>query len=95
MLALRSWPSTSATGHVRGWRDVTARGYFRDGKTGKLQIGYGLLTDPADRPVAVRVFPGNIGDPGRVHRHRQGGANMFGLAKMVMVGDHGMITWPP
>ena len=43
---------------------LAARGYSRDGKKGRLQIEYGLLTDPAGRPVAVRVFPGNTGDPG-------------------------------
>ena len=48
---------------------LAARGYSRDGKKGKLQIEYGLLTDPEGRPVAVRVFPGNTGDR-RVHRHR-------------------------
>src|SRR5215472_11398289 len=42
---------------------LAARGYSRDGKKGKLQIEYGLLTDPAGRPAAVRVFPGNTGDP--------------------------------
>ena len=42
---------------------LAARGYSRDGKKGKLQIEYGLLTDPAGSPVAVRVFPGNTGDP--------------------------------
>src|SRR6266852_8833842 len=36
---------------------LAARGYSRDGKKGRLQIEYGLLTDPAGRPVAVRVFP--------------------------------------
>ena len=41
---------------------LAARGYSRDGKKGRLQIEYGLLTDPAGRPVAVRVFPGNTGD---------------------------------
>ena len=50
---------------------LAARGYSRDGKKGKLQIEYGLLTDPEGRPVAVRVFPGNTGDPGRVHRDRR------------------------
>ena len=39
---------------------LAARGYSRDGKKGKLQIEYGLLTDPEGRPVAVRVFPGKI-----------------------------------
>jgi hypothetical protein len=43
---------------------LAARGYSRDGKKGKLQIEYGLLTDPAGRPVAVRVFPGNTGNTG-------------------------------
>jgi len=42
---------------------LAARGYSRDGKKGRLQIEYGLLTDPAGRPVAVRVLPGNTGDP--------------------------------
>ncbi len=39
------------------------RGYSRDGKRGKLQSKYGLLIDPAGRPAAVRIFPGNTGDP--------------------------------
>jgi len=71
---------------------LAARGYSRDGKKGKLQIEYGLLTDPEGRPVAIRVFPGNAGDPAaftaivEVVRHR------FKLEKMVMVGDRGMIT---
>ncbi len=42
---------------------LAARGYSRDGKKGKLQIEYGLLTDPEGRPVAVRVLPGNTGTP--------------------------------
>jgi len=71
---------------------LAARGYSRDGKKGKPQIEYGLLTDPHGRPVAVRVFPGNTGDPTAfveavsVVRHK------FGLRNMVMVGDRGMIT---
>jgi hypothetical protein len=69
-----------------------ARGHSRDGKKGNIQIEYGLLTDPAGRPVAVRVLEGNTADPaaftgilGTVH-------GTFGLRKMVMVGDRGMIT---
>src|SRR5579863_10284271 len=71
---------------------LAARGYSRDGKKGTVQIEYGLLTDPEGRPVAVRVFEGNTADPAAftvildtVHRE-------FGLKKMVMVGDRGMIT---
>jgi hypothetical protein len=71
---------------------LAARGYSRDGKKGKLQIEYGLLTDPAGRPVAVRVFAGSTADPTaftgivRVIREK------FGLNNLVMVGDRGMIT---
>ena len=42
---------------------LAARGYSRDGKKGLPQIEYGLLTDPAGRPVAIRVFAGNTADP--------------------------------
>jgi hypothetical protein len=71
---------------------LAARGYSRDGKKGKLQIEYGLLTDPSGRPVAVRVFPGNTGDPGAFTAIVEVVRDKFGLAKMVMVGDRGMIT---
>jgi hypothetical protein len=71
---------------------LAARGYSRDGKKGKLQIEYGLLTDPAGRPVAVRVFPGNTGDPTAFTTIVQVVREKFGLAKIVMVGDRGMIT---
>jgi hypothetical protein len=71
---------------------LAARGYSRDGKKGRLQIEYGLLTDPAGRPVAVRVFPGNTGDPAAFTQIVQVVREKFGLAKMVMVGDRGMIT---
>jgi len=71
---------------------LAARGYSRDGKKGKLQIEYGLLTDPAGRPVAVRVFEGNTGDPAAFTAIVQVVRDTFGLAKMVMVGDRGMIT---
>ena len=69
-----------------------ARGYSRDGKKGKLQIEYGLLTDPAGRPVAVRVFPGSTGDPAAFTAIADVVRDKFELAQMVMVGDRGMIT---
>ena len=71
---------------------LAARGYSRDGKKGRLQIEYGLLTDPAGRPVAVRAFPGNTGDPSALTEIVDVVREKFGLAKMVMVGDRGMIT---
>ena len=69
-----------------------ARGYSRDGKKGKVQIEYGLLTDPQGRPVAVRVFEGNTGDPAAFTKILDAVHGGFGLKKMVMVGDRGMIT---
>ena len=71
---------------------LAARGYSRDGKKGKLQIEYGLLTDPEGRPVAVRVFPGNTGDPDAFTVIVKVVRKKFGLQEMVMVGDRGMIT---
>jgi hypothetical protein len=71
---------------------LAARGYSRDAKKGKLQIEYGLLTDPEGRPVAVRVFPGNTGDPAAFTQIVKVVRDKFGLAQMVMVGDRGMIT---
>jgi hypothetical protein len=69
-----------------------ARGYSRDGKKGKVQIEYGLLTDPRGRPVAVRVFEGSTADPAAFTQIAEVVRNGFGLRKMVMVGDRGMIT---
>jgi hypothetical protein len=71
---------------------LAARGYSRDGRKGTLQIEYGLLTDPEGRPVAVRVFPGSTGDPGAFTEIVQVVRDKFGLERMVMVGDRGMIT---
>ena len=69
-----------------------ALGYSRDGKKGKMQIEYGLLTDPEGRPVAVRVFEGNTADPTAFTEILDAVHGEFALAKMVMVGDRGMIT---
>jgi hypothetical protein len=71
---------------------LAARGYSRDGKKGKAQIEYGLLTDPAGRPVAIRVFPGNTGDPTAFKEALATVRERFGLHRMIMVGDRGMIT---
>jgi len=71
---------------------LAARGYSRDGKKGLPQIEYGLLTDPAGRPVAVRVFPGNTADPSAFSTIAAAVKDTFKLTDMVMVGDRGMIT---
>jgi hypothetical protein len=72
--------------------ELAAFGYSRDGKKGKAQIEYGLLTDPEGRPVAVRVFAGNTGDPKTFPEAVDAVRGTFGLHRMIMVGDRGMIT---
>ncbi len=71
---------------------LAKRGYSRDGKKGTLQIEYGLLTDPAGRPVAIKVFPGNTADPTAFTHAVATVRDKFTLAQLVMVGDRGMIT---
>jgi len=71
---------------------LAARGYSRDGKRGKAQIEYGLLTDPHGRPVAVRVFAGDTADPVAFVEAVQIVHDRFALEQLVMVGDRGMIT---
>jgi hypothetical protein len=72
--------------------ELAAFGHSRDGKRGKKQIEYGLLTDSGGRPVAVRVFAGNTGDPKTFPEAVDAVRGTFGLQQMIMVGDRGMIT---
>ena len=71
---------------------LAARGYSRDGKAGKTQIEYGLLTDAAGRPVSVEVFAGNTADPTAFISAVTTVKDRFKLTNVVMVGDRGMIT---
>jgi hypothetical protein len=71
---------------------LAKRGYSRDGKKNRAQIEYGLLTDPQGRPVAIEVFPGNTADPTAFTHAVAKVRDRFGLTRMVMVGDRGMIT---
>jgi hypothetical protein len=71
---------------------LAKRGYSRDGRKGTLQIEYGLLTDPAGRPVAIKVFPGNTADPTAFLEAVTMVRDSFGLTQLVLVGDRGMIT---
>ena len=72
--------------------ELAKRGHSRDGKRGKLQIEYGLLTDALGRPIAVLVFPGNTADPTAFIAAVDAVRDKFGLARMILVGDRGMIT---
>jgi hypothetical protein len=67
-------------------------GHSRDGKRGKPQIEYGLLTDAVGRPIAILVFPGNTADPTAFIAAVDAVRDKFGLARMILVGDRGMIT---
>jgi len=67
-------------------------GHNRDHKKGKLIIVYGLLTDEAGRAVAVEVYPGNTGDPSTVPDQVEKLRKRFGLCRVVLVGDRGMLT---
>lgn len=71
---------------------LAARGYSRDGKRAKAQIVYGLLCDPEGRPVAVRAHPGNTADPATLGEAVEDLRGRFGLERVVVVGDRGMIT---
>ncbi len=72
--------------------ELGAFGYSRDKKRGVTQIEYGLLTDDAGRPIAIKVFPGNTSDTKAFIDAVDIVTNKFGLTELVMVGDRGMIT---
>jgi transposase len=67
-------------------------GHNRDGKKGKLQVNYGLLTDARGCPVAVSVFEGNTADCETVLAQVERLRDEFAIDTMVMVGDRGMIS---
>jgi hypothetical protein len=71
---------------------LAAHGYSRDGRRGTRQIVYGLITDPDGRPVAVNVFAGNTADPAAFADTVTTVTERFGLDRVVLVGDRGMIT---
>jgi transposase len=67
-------------------------GHDRDGRTGCPIIVYGVLTDADGRPIAVQVYPGNTGDPKTVPDQVEALTKRFGLSRVVLVGDRGMLT---
>jgi len=72
--------------------ELTRFGYSRDRKKGKLQIVYGLLCAADGCPVAVEVFEGNTADPVTLSAQIDKLKARFGLSRVVLVGDRGMIT---
>jgi transposase len=71
---------------------LARRGYSRDKKRGKLQIVIGLLCNFEGCPVAVEVFDGNTADPATVAAQVKKLRQRFGLERVVLVGDRGMLT---
>jgi hypothetical protein len=69
-----------------------AIGHPKDGVRGRLQIVDGLLTSPEGIPVAIEVFAGNTGDPATVAAQVTRVKDRFGLGRVVLVGDRGMLT---
>lgn len=67
-------------------------GYNRDGKNGYPQIVYGLLCNAEGCPVAVEVFEGNTSDSKTLTSQVDKVRKRFGLKRVIMVGDRGMIT---
>ena len=71
---------------------LAARGHNRDRKKGKLQVNFGLLTDPRGVPVSISVFKGNTGDPKTLLPQVKKLREDFAIEKFVLVGDRGMIA---
>ena len=69
-------------------------GHDRDGKKGLPIIVYGVMTNGAGCPVAVSVYAGNTGDATTVADQIDKLREKFGLQRMVMVGDRGLLTQP-
>jgi Transposase DDE domain len=67
-------------------------GYSRDGKSHKLQIVFGVLCTREGCPIAVEVFTGNTADPSTLKPQIDKLRQRFGLHRVVLVGDRGMIT---
>ena len=79
--------------YLEGERCPLAKiGYSRDGKRGTLQVNYGLMTDARGCPVSVSVFEGNTADPKTLLPQVEKLRTSFGLDRLVMVGDRGMIS---
>jgi len=67
-------------------------GHPRDGRKGSPQIVVGLLCQAEGCPVAMEVFDGNTGDPTTLSSQIEKGRKRFGLKRVVLVGDRGLIT---
>lgn len=67
-------------------------GHSRDHRSDRPQIVYGLLCTRDGLPIAVEVFEGNTADPRTLKAQVDKLKSRFGIKRMVLVGDRGMIT---
>jgi len=67
-------------------------GYSRDHRSDKRQIVFGVLCNEQGCPVAVEVFAGNTADPATLRSQIDKLKERFKRARVVLVGDRGMIT---
>ena len=67
-------------------------GHSRDGKKGKRQINIGLLCNAEGCPISVQVYPGSTADPATVAGQLKTLREKFGLERVIIVGDRGMLT---
>ncbi|OOH75295.1 IS4 family transposase [Leptospirillum ferriphilum] len=72
--------------------DLARYGHNRDGKKRFPQIVYGLLCASDGCPVAVEVFEGNTADPNTLATQVQKLRERFGLQRIVLVTDRGILT---
>jgi hypothetical protein len=72
--------------------ELAKLGYSRDGKRGSPQIIYGLVCDGPGRPVAVQVFSGERHDDSTLRAQIDKLKDRFGLSRVVLVSDRGMVT---
>jgi len=71
--------------------ELSEYGYNRDKKKGKKQIVVGLMLDTYGYPVTVEVFKGNTADTKTVSSQLKKLKDLFGVERVVFVGDKGMI----
>ncbi len=90
-LVLYDVTSSSYEGRTCPWAQF---GHNRDGDKHLPIIVYGVMTDGEGRPVAVEVYAGNTGDPTTVDDQVEKLRERFGLQRVVLVGDRGMLTPP-
>jgi len=71
---------------------LARHGHSRDGRPDKLQIVFGVICSKDGCPIAVEVFSGNTGDPSTLKSQIDKLKTRFGLERIAIVGDRGMIT---